>query len=281
MAYSVEISRANPTSFVFLIDRSGSMADAIGGADGGSPRRKADVVADATNRFLQELSIKCAKEEGVRDYFHIGVIGYGDRVGPAFGGALAGRALIPISEVASSPARIEDRSRKVDDGAGGLVEQRIKFPIWFDPVANGGTPMCEALNQAQTILNDWLNEHPGSFPPVVIHFTDGESTDGDPLLLAEGIKSLVSADGNVLLFNCHISSDRSSPIRFPDEDTGLPDEYAKLLFAMSSFLPTHMRDIARQQGYSVIDGTRGFVFNADIADVVQFLDIGTRTSQLR
>ena len=53
------------------------MADSIGGEDGGGTRRKADVVADAINRFLQELSIKCAKEEGVRDYFHVGVIGYG------------------------------------------------------------------------------------------------------------------------------------------------------------------------------------------------------------
>src|SRR5262245_38512356 len=119
MVYSVEISRSNPTAFVLLIDRSGSMADAIGGEGGGGNRRKADVVADAINRFLQELSIKCAKEEGVRDYFHVGVIGYGNRVGPAFGGILADRSLVPISEVASSPARIEERSKKVDDGAGG------------------------------------------------------------------------------------------------------------------------------------------------------------------
>ena len=82
---------------------------------------------------------------------------------------------------------------------------------------------------------------------------------------ADAIKSLMSADGNVLLFNCHISSDRTNPIRFPDTDAALPDEYARLLFAMSSVLPTHIRDVAQQQGYSVTDGTRGFVFNADIA----------------
>ena len=189
--------------------------------------------------------------------------------------------MLRSAKLPSSPARIDDRAKKVDDGAGGLTDQPIKFPIWFHPVADGGTPMCEALNQAQTTLNDWLNEHPGSFPPAVIHFTDGESTDGDPSMPADAIKSLMSADGNVLLFNCHISSDRTNPFRFPDTDAALPDEYARLLFAMSSVLPTHMRDVAQQQGYSVTDGTRGFVFNADIADVVQFLDIGTRTSQLR
>ena len=141
--------------------------------------------------------------------------------------------------------------------------------------------MCEALNQGQAILDDWLNQHPGSFPPVGIHFTDGESTDGDPSMPAEAIKSMMSSDGNVLLFNCHVSSDQTSPIRFPDGDDGLPDDYAKLLFNMSTLCRGYMRDVAQQQGYSVTDGTRGFVFNADIADVVQFLDIGTRTSQLR
>src|SRR5829696_4602942 len=146
MAYSAEISRTNPTCFLFVIDQSGSMEDQISGGE----RKKSDVVADTINRFLSELSIKCAKDEGVRDYFEIGVIGYGASVGPAFGGALSGRDLVPISQVATSPARIEDRSKKVDDGAGGLVDQTVKFPVWFDPTASGGTPMVQALTFAQT-----------------------------------------------------------------------------------------------------------------------------------
>ena len=55
-------------------------------------QRKCDVVADALNRLLSELTIKCAKEEGVRDYFSVSVIGYGgSNVGPALAGPLAGR----------------------------------------------------------------------------------------------------------------------------------------------------------------------------------------------
>lgn len=69
MPYTAEISRANPTCFVFLVDQSASMSDAIGGE---VPQKKADVVADAINRLLTELLVKCAKEEGVRDYFHVG-----------------------------------------------------------------------------------------------------------------------------------------------------------------------------------------------------------------
>jgi hypothetical protein len=276
--YSAEISRANPTCFVFLLDQSASMQDQIGSGEG---KQKSVVVADALNRLLSELAIKCAKEEGVRDYFFISVIGYGAHVGPALTGPLSGRDLVPLSEVASSPARLEARSKKTPDGAGGLVDQEVKFPIWVEPVANGGTPMSNALNRAQSVVSGWLNEHPGCFPPVVLNLTDGESTDGDPTLPAEAVRELASADGSTLLFNLHVSSDGSTPISFPDQETALPNQYAKTLFKLSSTLPGHMRTYAQQQGIPVSDGTRGFVFNADMTSIVQFLDIGTRASDLR
>ncbi|KXB96880.1 MAG: hypothetical protein AA908_09770 [Chlorobi bacterium NICIL-2] len=279
MPYTAEISRANPSCFLFLIDQSGSMADPFGAGESG--RRKADGVADAINRLLQNLVIKCAKEEGVRDYYHVGVIGYGAHVGPAFSGALAGRELVPVSEIGNMPARIEERIKKVDDGAGGLVDQSIRFPIWFDPVANGGTPMCQALGRAKAILEGWLAQHPACFPPIVINITDGEATDGDPSAAADAIRKLSSNDGEVLLFNVHLSSQRATPIEFPDTEAGLPDQFAQLLFRMSSPLPAYMRSIAQQEGYKVSEGTRGFVFNADIVAVIRFLDIGTRPSNLR
>jgi len=279
--YSAEISRANPTCFVFLLDQSASMQDRMGGEAGGAAQRKCDVVADALNRLLSELAIKCAKEEGVRDYFYISVIGYGASVGPALSGQLAGRELVPLSEVAAAPARLEARTKKVPDGAGGLVDQEIKFPVWVDPVANGGTPMSSALTQAQSILSNWLVAHPECFPPVAINLTDGESTDGDPSFAGESIRQLASTDGNVLLFNLHVSDDTSTPITFPDNEISLPNDYAASLFNLSSVLPPGMRSYAQQQGMPVSEGSRGFVFNADVTSVVQFLDIGTRASDLR
>jgi hypothetical protein len=92
--YVAEISRTNPSCFIFLVDQSASMVDPIAEA-GGS---KAEVVADALNRLLTELAIRCAKEEGVRDYFHAAVIGYGGRTAhSALGGVLQGQGLVPIS----------------------------------------------------------------------------------------------------------------------------------------------------------------------------------------
>jgi hypothetical protein len=280
VAYSAEISRSNPTCLLFLVDQSGSMADPFGGS-GESQKKKADGVADATNRLLQNLVLKCAKEEGIRDYFHVGVLGYGASVGPAFGGSLAGRDLVPISEVGNSPARLDERTRERDDGAGGILKEKVKFPIWFEPVANGGTPMCQAITRAKEILEGWLRQHPDAFPPIVVNITDGEATDGDPTAVAEALRKLRSSDGEVLLLNVHLSSQRSAPVEFPDTDALLPDQFAKLLFRMSSQLTPGMRTTAQQEGIKTSDGTRGFVFNADMVAVIKFLNIGTRPSNLR
>src|SRR5919206_2785624 len=137
MAYQADISRRNPGSFLFLIDQSGSMSDPFAGGDAG--RSKADEVATIINRLLASLVIRCSKEDGVRDYFEVGVVGYGTRVRPALDGALDGAALVPVSRLAEHPIRVEDRQQKIPDGAGGLVEQTVKFPVWVDPRAEGGT----------------------------------------------------------------------------------------------------------------------------------------------
>src|SRR5262249_21768614 len=149
--YSAEISRTNPTCFLFLIDQSSSMSGPFGGQPG---RQKAEGVADAINRLLQNLVLKCAKSDGIRDYFHVGVIGYGNQVQSALGGLLKGRLLTPVRTIANQPLRVEQRSRQIDDGAGGLLLQSFKFPVWFEPVAGGKTPMCQALTLAQNVLRE-------------------------------------------------------------------------------------------------------------------------------
>jgi hypothetical protein len=275
--YSAEISRSDPSCFLFIIDQSGSMSDPFGASS------KAGSVSDAINRLLQNLIIKCAKSEGIRDYYHVGVIGYGASVGPAFGGLLAGKELVPISEIADNPSRLEKRLKKVPDGAGGLVDQLVKFPVWFDPVANGGTPMCQALNTAHLILSQWISEYSHCFPPVVIHITDGESTDGDPTAAMEQIRLLATDDGNVLLFNLHISGIPSADeLRFPETSDGLPDQYSRMLYEGSSMLTPFMIRVANQEHeLNLSDGSRGFVLNADLTLVIQALDIGTRPANLR
>lgn len=278
MPYIAEISRVQPTCFLFLIDQSASMEAVFGG----DQQKKLSVaVADAINKILRDLVIKCSKGEVIRDYFEVSVIGYGSSVGPIFGGPLAGRTSVPIGQVATNPSRVEQRTRKMDDGAGGLVEQRVKFPVWFDPKAENGTPMCQALDVARQLLAAWISAHPKSYPPTVINITDGEPSDGDPLPVAEALTDLATADGNVLLFNCHISASSAAPTVFPASESGLADEAARRLFQMSSVLPPKLWETAQMQKPQLESNARGFAFNADLVELVQFLDIGTRPSNLR
>jgi hypothetical protein len=269
MAY-VEISRRNPTCYVFLIDQSGSMAEKV--ADDPN-KSKADKLKDFINRFLTNLVVSCTKADGVRDYFYVGVIGYGLNVGSAFIGPLANKDLVPISEIADKPARIEERLK--EDGAGGVV--KTKFPIWFDAVADGQTPMCQALNMTKGILEGWLAQHPNCHPPIVVNITDGAATDGNPLIPADELKNLKSSEGNVLLYNIHLSSGFATPIKFPNSEANLPEQYAQQLYAMSSPLTEDQINYANKTHEMNIEkNSKGFVYNADPISVFLALDIGTK-----
>jgi hypothetical protein len=275
LPYSAEISRTNPTAVLFLLDQSSSMLEPFGGQP---DKRKADGVSDAINRLLQNLVLKCAKSDGIRDFFHVGMISYGGQVQSAFGGALAGAATVPISRIANNPLRVEVRTRKVDDGAGGLIDQQFKFPIWFEARPTGRTPMCAALVKAKEYLRTFLGVQPNCYPPMVINITDGRPTDGDPQEPAKELCALASRDGNVLLFNAHLSDKLNRPVEFPADESGLPDDFAKLLFRMSSTLPPKLLEASQSEGFATGLRARGFVFNADLVAVIRFLDIGTRVT---
>jgi hypothetical protein len=157
----------------------------------------------------------------------------------------------------------------------------VKFPLWFEAKHAGGTPMSSAFKMAADMVQRWVAEHPKGFAPIVINITDGESTDGDPVADAKALCSLGSEDGAALLFNIHLSSAAGNPIELPASDEGLPDKFAKQLFEMSSALTPFMVSRAKELGLPADEGARGFVFNAQPTQVIQFLDIGTRPANLR
>jgi len=202
--YKAEIRRGQPTAILMVVDQSSSMNELMH-----SGKTKAQHVADALNRTLQNLVIRCTGPDGVRDYFDVGVLGYGrDGVVNGFSGALAQGILHPLSSIYSSPLRVDERTVREDDRAGGILERSVKIPVWFDAKASGRTPMTEALQRAKEELQAWCDAHPASYPPTVLHFTDGESTDGDPSAVAAEIQlNLFTSDGPALLYNLHVNTE--------------------------------------------------------------------------
>jgi hypothetical protein len=242
---------------------------------------KAQFVADVLNKTLYQLVIRCTRADGVRDYFDVGVIAYGNSVRSGFAGALSGKILHSLSQIEANPLVIEERMKRVPDGAGGLVDQPTKFPVWFQPTSSGGTPMTAAMRAATEALVEWCDSHPDCYPPTVIHVTDGASTDGDPSTIADALKQISTNDGECLLFNLHISTAGGEPVLFPESDSNL-DEYGRLLFQMSSQFPGHLIDVAKEKGYdSVSSESRFFGYKAGYDVIVDFFDIGTRASNLR
>ena len=143
--------------------------------------------------------------------------------------------------------------------------------------------MCTALHHAYGIVDLWIEEHRESFPPIVIHVTDGECSEpGDPIDYAVPLTDLVTSNGNVLLFNCHLSMTSADPFLFPHSSEILPDDYARLLFKMSSEFPEPLFQNAVAEGFDIQPNARGMAFNADMVSLIKFLDLGTRVAhQLR
>lgn len=277
--YSEEISRTKPSCIAFLIDQSGSMAEGFDNIPA-AEAAKAQGAADALNRCLANIIMRCTKDEGIRDYFHIGIWGYGATVNPALPGTDSENPLVPVSELYSL-SRIENRVRQIPDGKGGMRNQTIKYPVWIDPQADGDTPMCEALDKVRVAVEQWTREHNDSYPATVINITDGASTDGDPRFIGWKITQMPNANrSRALLFNVHITGNsKLAPILYPSNDKDL-QSYAKVLFEMSSELPDKLVIEAVMGGLDIQEGAHGFVFNGGINDLIRFLDIGTRMTTM-
>lgn len=273
--YIAEISRQNPGCLLFLIDQSGSMARRIAGGE----QQKKQAVSDAINRLIYNTVLRCAKEDGVRPYFDIGVFGYGveGQVQSAFDADL-----LSISDIANRPKRTETRRRRLTDTDGEVHEEEFELPVWFEPVAEGKTVMNAAFERAVATVSHWIGRHSLSFPPVIIHITDGGYTDKNPAQTVEKLRQLSTADGNVLVFNCHISEKQESPVIFPNNSQAAGfKKRMRELYQMSSALPQPILGQAQAKGYSVEEGARGYAFNADLVTLIDFLDIGTRVVQDR
>jgi len=280
MSYEAEISRRHPAAFFFVLDQSASMDDPVAGV----PSKKSVMLATVVNRVINELCVRNQEGDEVLSRFEIALVGYGNerygptRVGSAFGGSLAGRAIVPLKDVADYPLRIDNSTKTEVDASGNLVKVPVKFPVWLEPEANAGTPMAEAMSYTFQLVADWVAAHQDSFPPVVIHVTDGEPNDGiDPRPQADAIRDQSTNDGNVLMFTLHLSGGAPQPITFPENEALLPDMFSRMLFHMSSPMPGKWRvRSGEHMGLTIGQNARAFIYNADITSMIQFLEIGTR-----
>ena len=282
--YSARITRLNPTAFIILIDQSGSMEERV--LFNSTPMTKADSVALVTNRLISELMLRSCREDGVRDYFDIAVIGYsGDKATSLLGNK---GEFVRSSQLAQMecPKRKITRERLLPGGESVITTLEQKY--WITPRAEGSTPMYAALLSAYDLTERWCrkihNRH--SYPLTIFNITDGEASDGDSedlLSISDKIKQLHTDDGNVLLLNIHISShEENEPVIFPASNEELPqDKYAQLLYEMSSTMPTAYNETIFQiRDNSIEPPFRGMSYNTSITDLIAMMNIGSLSVSL-
>jgi len=223
MPYKKRISRANPGLIAFVLDDSGSMKDSLPGTS--------DPKYAWTSRYfgviLKELTVRSTEMKGdqfeIKPRYFTTVILYGGA--PQFWGT-------PGMDIQATVEKYTQAGNTL--GLGGQL---------------GGTDTAAAFRMTFDYLSQAVRDErfKDSFPPTLFHVTDGMSHT-DPTAVADQVKGLSTADGNVLVVNGYIGTQTALRYKGAEDFPGYVDvsevgssEDNIRLFNMSSEVPESMR----------------------------------------
>lgn len=281
--YTAQITRNTPTAFIFLVDHSVSMKRMT--TLNGEQMSLAEAVARIVNNQINELVYRCIKTTEVRHYYDIAIIGYGHEAYSGWNGVLAGRDFVSPEELKNNPfkkitVKEEKRTRK------GVMTKEIEKVQWLEARYDGNwTHVHQAFDKAKVLLDQWMKEHheKDCYPPTIINITDGQfnhTTRDHIVQQANVLKAMFTNDGNVLLWNIHITPNNLDQVLLPIGKEELKgDKYSELLYDMSSLLPTRYNQaISDIRGDSVDSRHVAMATNTDMSTLIQLMDIGTPTN---
>ena len=226
------ISEAHPTAIVFVVDQSCSMSRGTA-LDNVEYDYISDLVAQGVNTQVQSFLQKCIAEDGaISHLYDIAVIGYGNTVSPAWNGELSDRDFHSPMELLSHVKADTDQFR------------------WVDAKDSDNRGRCDlAFEYVYKMLEKWTSreENRFSYPPTVIHISDGDvkrEYQKDFLLYAEKLKSLRTETGNVIVWNLSYFPVRFKELVFLSGEelpafTQFPG--GLLLYEASSYLPDRFK----------------------------------------
>ena len=282
-AYTAQITRNTPTTFIFLVDQSVSMRRTT--TLNGEQMSLSEAVARIVNNQINELVLRCIKTNEVRHYYDIAVIGYGQEVYSGWNGTLAGRDFVSPEELKNNPfkkivTREEKRTRK------GTMVKEVEKVQWLEARCDGSwTHVHKAFDKAKSLLTEWMKKYheKDCYPPTIINVTDGVfngATREALIQQANELKAMFTNDGNVLLWNIHITPDNVEQVQLPVSKTELKgDGYSELLYDMSSLLPMRYNPTISDIRGDAMDARHvAMATNTDMSTLIQLMDIGTPTN---
>lgn len=237
-SYTAPITDNNPTSILFVINQSYPTNEKID--FDGIPIPKAEAVSHIINGVINK-TISENKDGNIGRKLFLDAIGYGDYAYPL--GDKEG--FLPLQEIATSS----------------------KGQPWIKPQSEGNANLFSALRMARRKVENWITEHPDSYPPTIIHITEYRyhgADDSTMVQLANELKFLSTNNGNALFFNIIITAkDDGKALYFPSSKDDLKDSYyGEMYYLLSSKLPLSYNE--RLSRYHSVDNPceplQGFAF---------------------
>jgi len=219
MSYEQKISQSKPGLIGLVLDDSGSMADALPGTS----IPKYEFVERYFGNILSDLLARSTEATGPQSFikkrYYLYAVKYGSDTEVWGDGEMDIEAAVKLFSNSGNSL-----------GLGGHM---------------CGTDAAKALEKMYDHLRQSLagERFKNSFPPMVLHLTDGESAT-DATDYAEKIKQLSTNDGNVLMVNAYIGTQTNLGYKGTEDFPGYidvsevgPTEDNVRLFNMSSIAP--------------------------------------------
>lgn len=224
-------TRLTPALVIYLIDASASMNDLCG-----PTLTKMALVNDALREGIKGMVLRSMRDNKVQPRYHIAMFAYSTKVLDLLDGI---RGLPDLMRVGGPP----------ELQAGGNV-----------------TDTAAGFSQVERLLQQHLANYKSCPAPLVCHLTDALRTTQDPSSIVQRIRGMRVDDGAVLVENVLMAEKvLHKQVRDWQKWGGvskarhLTDEYAKLLFALSSPLPeTYRQNMNKSAGYQLQKDARLF-----------------------
>ncbi|MHB1033281.1 MAG: hypothetical protein ACYC35_04960 [Pirellulales bacterium] len=240
---------------VMLLDRS------VEDPYGGNVQNPCAKLQDHANDLLKQVS-KLA--DGTID---AAIVSYGlDSAGQVevrdtFDGPLAGKTLVPHTDLAAGALRVDEFEEQVPNGVGGLITVNRKKPIYLEVEPTAAAPPAEAFAAVARIVSEWCAQHPAACaPPVVLHLTRGCQALAELAEAAAALRAVSTAAGPVALYHLVVTESPQKALAYPAAADEIEDPALRALWELSS--PLLGRERLAAEKPTVKPDSRGMVINA-------------------
>mgnify|MGYP001483033799 CR=1 FL=1 len=249
MFYTQPTTTLTPALVVYLIDASHSMNDPFGGTT------KMDAVNKALKEAIKDMVRRSIREGIVQPRYKIAIFAYSTKVVNVLEG-------------------IRDLPELVRHGVPVIS-------------AGGETDTATGFAAVETLLQKHLETFQTCPAPLVCHLTDALITASDPTTVVRQIQSMIVRDGPVLVENVYVAENMLRTPVYDWHQWGgvvkagqLTNNYARLLFHLSSPLPETYRQNINDYGYRLQQGAALFFPGVHI-DLVRLAFAVSTATQLK